>query len=141
MLKFFEYDQIFLIYSKYINTATREVVFVELAIPNVAEVEKVKEIEEGKFIFEPNLDELINSVSAKLRYALFRQQILDSKLSLYTAQMLAMKTALIKGKLKSSWASGEGFALASSGKSMLFPGYKSLFATNFMVSGFGVISV
>jgi F-type H+-transporting ATPase subunit gamma len=90
---FFYYTQIFMIYSKFINTATREVVFLELVIPNIAEVEAKKELEGGKYIFEPNIDELIRSLSSKLRYALFRQQILDSRLSLYTAQMMAMKTA------------------------------------------------
>lgn len=90
---FYHYDQIFLIYSKYINTATREVVFIELAIPNIPAEEIKREAEEGKYIFEPSVEELIASITAKLRYALFRQQILDSKLSLYTAQMLAMKTA------------------------------------------------
>lgn len=90
---FYYYTQIFIIYSKFINTATREVVFLELVIPNIAEVETKKELEEGKYLFEPNIDELIRSLSSKLRYALFRQQILDSRLSLYTAQMMAMKTA------------------------------------------------
>lgn len=90
---FYHYQQIYIVYSKYINTATREVVFVELAIPNIQVQEEKKERQEGKFIFEPNIDEIIQSVTANLRYALFRQQILDSKLSLYTAQMLAMKTA------------------------------------------------
>jgi F-type H+-transporting ATPase subunit gamma len=90
---FYYYNQIFLIYSKFINTATREVVFIELSIPNVKDVEVEKEKQEGKFIFEPNLEDLISSISARVRYALFRQQILDSKLSLYTAQMIAVKTA------------------------------------------------
>lgn len=90
---FYHYDQIFIVYSKFINTATREVVFVELAVPHVETDEIVKEQQEGKFIFEPSVEELIQSVTANLRSALFRQQILDSKLSLYTAQMLAMKTA------------------------------------------------
>jgi F-type H+-transporting ATPase subunit gamma len=90
---FFHYDQIYLVYSKYINTATREVVFVELAVPHIEADEIKKEEEEGRFIFEPDVEELIRSISAKLRFALFRQQILDSKLSLYTAQMMAMKTA------------------------------------------------
>ena len=92
---FVYYDQIYLVYSKYINTATREVVFLELAEPAVeADEDKEKEEEnEGKFIFEPDLDDLIDSVTAKLRYSLFRQQILDSKLSLYSAQMVAMQTA------------------------------------------------
>lgn len=90
---FYHYDQIYMVYSKYINTATREVVFLELAVPHIKEAELKKEQTEGKFIFEPSIEELIRSITAKLRYALFRQQILDSKLSLYTAQMMAMKTA------------------------------------------------
>lgn len=90
---FYYYTQIYLIYSRFVNTTTREVVFMELAVPNITEKELVKEKEEGKFIFEPSLETLIDSVSARVRYALFRQQILDSKLSLYTAQMIAMKTA------------------------------------------------
>lgn len=90
---FYHYDQIYIVYSKYINTATREVVFVELAVPNIETQEIKKEQQEGKFIFEPNVEDLIQAVTNNLRYALFRQQILDSKLSLYTAQMLAMKTA------------------------------------------------
>lgn len=90
---FYYYDQIFLVYSKYINTTTREVVFIELAVPINTEVEITKEKEEGKFIFEPTLDEVIAATTAKLRSALFRQQILDSRLSLYSAQMIAMQTA------------------------------------------------
>ncbi len=90
---FYHYDQIYMVYSKYINTATRDVVFLELAIPNIKEVEIKKEQEEGKFLFEPSIEDVLRAVTAKLRYALFRQQILDSKLSLYTAQMIAMKTA------------------------------------------------
>lgn len=90
---FYYYGQVFLLYSRFINTTTREVVFMELAIPNVEEIEVEKAKTEGKYIFEPSLEELITSVSARIRQALFRQQILDSKLSLYTAQMIAMKTA------------------------------------------------
>jgi hypothetical protein len=52
-----------------------------------------------------------------------------------------MKMLLINGKPKSSFARGDAFALSTSGKSMLLPGYNNLLATNFMVSGLGVISV
>ena len=90
---FYHYDQVFLIFNRYINTATRKAVFIELVVPNIELEELEKEKAEGKYIFEPNLGELITSVSAKLRYALFRQQILDSKLALYTAHMIAMQTA------------------------------------------------
>lgn len=90
---FYHYDQIYLIFNKYINTATRKAVFIELAVPNIEVEELKKEKQEGKYVFEPSLFELIQSVTAKLRYALFRQQILDSKLALYTSQMIAMQTA------------------------------------------------
>ena len=90
---FYYYNQIFLLFSKYINTTTRQVDLVELSIPNIADIEAQKEKEEGKYIFEPSVNELIAAVHGRIRYALFRQQILDSKLSLYTAQMIAMKTA------------------------------------------------
>jgi hypothetical protein len=55
--------------------------------------------------------------------------------------LLAINTAFINGNPNSSEANGDGTALEASGKSMLLPGYKSLLATNFIVSGFGVISV
>jgi hypothetical protein len=51
------------------------------------------------------------------------------------------KTAFTKGKANSSMARGDGLADSTSGKSILLPGYNSLLATNFMVSGLGVISV
>src|SRR6266540_7428174 len=56
-------------------------------------------------------------------------------------KLLAIKTLFIKGKLNNSFANGDGLAVVSSGKSILLPGYSSLLATNFIVSGFGVISV
>src|ERR1044071_6179909 len=52
-----------------------------------------------------------------------------------------IKSVFIKGKLKSSMANGDTATDDSSWKSMLLPGYNNLFATNFIVSGFGVISV
>lgn len=94
ILMFTYYDDIHLVYSKYVNTTTRDVVFLELAEP-VTEDDSIQEEDPaaGRFMFEPDIDTLIENVTSKLRYALFRQQILDSKLSLYTAQMIAMQTA------------------------------------------------
>jgi len=96
------YDHIYLVYSKYINTTNREVVFLELVEPAFEEEEKKdpedKKLDEGKYIFEPDLLELIENVANKLRYALFRQQILDSKLSLYSSQMVAMQNATDNAK-------------------------------------------
>src|SRR4051812_46245864 len=56
-------------------------------------------------------------------------------------KLLAINTAFIKGKVNNSCASGDGLADVSSWKSMLLPGYNNLLATNFIVSGLGVISV
>lgn len=95
---FYRYDQIFLLFNRYLNTTVRMPVFLELAIPSIESVEAEIETKEGAFVFEPNLEDLIKSVSAKLRYALFRQQILDSRLALYTAQMIAMQTAAENAK-------------------------------------------
>lgn len=96
---FVYYDQVHLVYSKYINNSKREVVFLELAEPVVeTEDPDKKDLHEGKFMFEPNIDKLIENVASKIRYALFRQQILDSKLSLYSSQMLAMQTAADNAK-------------------------------------------
>lgn len=95
---FYRYDQIFLLFNRYLNTTVRTPVFLELAIPNIESSQAEIESKEGIFIFEPNLEVLVKSVTAKLRYALFRQQILDSRLALYTAQMIAMQTAAENAK-------------------------------------------
>ncbi len=97
------YDKIDLVYSKYINPLVREIVFQELTVPDDPpsgdkKDEKEDLVKKTKFIFEPSIDELVDKVSSKLRNALFRQQILDSKLSLYAAQMIAMQTATDNAK-------------------------------------------
>src|ERR1700749_3604245 len=56
-------------------------------------------------------------------------------------KLLAINTPRTNGNANNSCANGEGAASFSSGKSMLLPGYNNLFATNFIVSGLGVISV
>ncbi|HWV74393.1 MAG TPA: hypothetical protein VN040_21890, partial [Pseudosphingobacterium sp.] len=50
------------------------------------------------------------------------------------------KTPLTKLNLKSSLAKGEACAFSLSGKSKL-PLYNNLFTRNFIVAGFGVLSV
>ena len=87
------YDRILLVYSKYVNPLVREIPLVELTIPDFPTGEKKSDKDMGKYIFEPHLDVLIDQVTTKLRYALFRQQLLDSRLALYAAQMFAMQTA------------------------------------------------
>jgi F-type H+-transporting ATPase subunit gamma len=86
------YGHVTLIYSRFINTATRDVVAISIMNPILEESDKDKE-QPGKFIFEPDLPELIEGVSKKLRAALFQQQIFDARLSQFSAQMVGMKTA------------------------------------------------
>jgi len=89
---FSHYDRILMIYARYINTITRDVVQALLITPPVkAEVEEKEN--KVKFIFEPNIDDLIKDVSSNLRAAAFHQQILDSRLSQYSAQMVGMQAA------------------------------------------------
>ncbi len=92
------YDKINLVYSKYINPIVREIIFEELTVPENATEQSADLNAKTKFIFEPAIETLIDNVSGKLRYALFRQQILESKLALYASQMIAMQTATDNAK-------------------------------------------
>ena len=88
------YQQVTLVYSRFINTATREVVTLSVVSPVLApDPEAEKKQQPGKFIFEPDIDHMIEGVSKKLRGALFQQQILDARLAQFAAQMVGMKTA------------------------------------------------
>lgn len=88
------YGQLTLVYSRFINTATRDVVAVSIVnpIPDVP-ADTPKNQLPGKFTFEPSIDDLIDGVSKKLRAALFQQQIFDARLSQFAAQMIGMQTA------------------------------------------------
>lgn len=107
------YDHVTLVYSHYINSATHEVVAISVIAPVTPEEEvapengqspvpaepegrkkgKHKEPSGPKFIYEPEIDDIISGVSKKLRAALFQQQILDARLAQHASQMIGMKTA------------------------------------------------
>jgi F-type H+-transporting ATPase subunit gamma len=95
---FSHYDRILMIYARYINTITRDVVQTLLIAPPVKEEQEGKD-KKVKFIFEPNIDDLINDISSSLRAAAFHQQILDSRLSQYSAQMVGMQAASENAKV------------------------------------------
>jgi F-type H+-transporting ATPase subunit gamma len=93
LVKLFDlYDHITLIYSRYLNSAKQEVVISAVVAPQV-EPAPEEQRQPGTYIFEPDIYELIDNVSKKLRTALFQQQILDARLAQFSAQMLGMKTA------------------------------------------------
>lgn len=88
------YPDIILVYSRYLNSATRDVVVVSVVKP---QLEMPAGATEGwkppRYIFEPSIFELIDGISGKLRAALFQQQLFDARLAQFAAQMLGMKTA------------------------------------------------
>lgn len=86
------YGHVTLIYSRFINTATREVVTTTVVNP-VPEESEDSTKQPGKYTYEPDIDELIDGISRKLRGALFQQQIFDARLSQFAAQMVGMQAA------------------------------------------------
>ena len=86
------YGHVTLVYSRFINTATREVVTTTIVNPIPEESDDTTK-QPGKYTYEPDIDELIDGISRKLRGALFQQQIFDARLSQFAAQMIGMQTA------------------------------------------------
>lgn len=101
------YSEIMMVYSRYVNTVTRDVVETLLVTPPVPpkkpDEQKDKKgknkAEEVKFIFEPSIEELIKDVSGKLRAATFQQQVYDSRLAQFSAQMVGMQAASENAKV------------------------------------------
>lgn len=93
LINLFDYYQhITLVYSRFLNSATRDVVAVSIVTPE-PEIPEGVEKPKGKYIYEPDIFELIDGISKKLRAALFQQQIFDARLAQNSAQMIGMKTA------------------------------------------------
>ena len=90
LIRLFDYyNTVTLLYSRYINSATREVVAVSVVNP----VASPTDAPPVKYVYEPDIDQLIEHVTSTLRAALFQQQILDARLAQNSAQMIGMKTA------------------------------------------------
>ena len=87
------YAHVTLIYSHYINSATHDVVTVSISNPTAVPEDPNTAKKWGRYMFEPDIIELINGISKHLRAALFQQQIMDGRLSQFSSQMIGMKTA------------------------------------------------
>ncbi|MBU6389786.1 F0F1 ATP synthase subunit gamma, partial [Patescibacteria group bacterium] len=93
LIRLFDYyTHVTLIYSRYVNSATREVVTLSVVNPLPQEDEEAAK-QPGKYIFEPDINQLIDTISRTLRAALFQQEIFDARLAQFSAQMIGMKTA------------------------------------------------
>lgn len=101
------YTRILMVYSRYINTITREVAETMLVAPPSRNPQESPPDEKIKFIFEPSIDELIKDVSNKLRASTFQQQIFDSRLAQFSAQMVGMQSASENAKVLSDDLSHE----------------------------------
>jgi len=87
------YSQMTLLYSRYLNSAKREVVTVSIVSPHEDELILSERKGSGAYTFEPDIDQLIDGVSQKLRGALFQQQLFDARLAQNSSQMIGMKSA------------------------------------------------
>ena len=88
---FDRYVKITLIYSHYVSSAKRVILTTTIVRPELDKEDA--SVVEPRFIYEPDLYQLIDIVSSTLRGALFQQQLLDARLSQNSAQMVGMQTA------------------------------------------------
>ncbi len=86
-----KFDKVYLIYNKFINAATQEVVTEQL-LP-IAVPEKEKNGIETDYIFEPNRNEILNNLIPKSIKTQLYKAILDSVASEHGARMTAMHKA------------------------------------------------
>lgn len=86
-----EFDQVEVIYTKYINSMTQEVATTTLLPAGFTEVEVGKNISEASY--EPSASEVLEAATVRLIEAQIFQAILDSVASEHSMRMLAMKTA------------------------------------------------
>ena len=87
------YHEITLLYSRYLNSAKRDTVITTVVRPAEEELELQEQKGQGHYSFEPDLPDLIDRISGKLRAALFQQQLFDARLAQNSSQMIGMKTA------------------------------------------------
>lgn len=86
-----KFDEVYLVYNKFINAATQEVIsekLLPISMPEQAETEV-----ETDYIFEPNRSEILDNLIPKSIKTQFFKAILDSVASEHGARMTAMHKA------------------------------------------------
>ncbi|MDO4224969.1 MAG: ATP synthase F1 subunit gamma [Bergeyella zoohelcum] len=86
-----KYDEVYLVYNKFINAATQKVQMEQLLPISVSEKEEVAV--ETDYIFEPNKNEILNNLIPKSIKTQLYKAILDSVASEHGARMTAMHKA------------------------------------------------
>ena len=89
-----EVDVVFLIYAKFVNTATQTPVTLQLLPVRPPEVEEKEEKgAEAEYIYEPSEQELFKALLPRYVDVQIYQALLEAIASQYSAQMVAMKNA------------------------------------------------
>ncbi|WP_265428761.1 ATP synthase F1 subunit gamma [Chryseobacterium sp. YIM B08800] len=88
-----KFDEVYLIYNKFINAATQEVITEQLLPISMAETEKEEGQAETDYIFEPNRNEILDNLIPKSIKTQVFKAVLDSVASEHGARMTAMHKA------------------------------------------------
>lgn len=86
-----KFDEVYLIYNKFVNAATQEVIAEQLLPISMPETEKTEV--ETDYIFEPNKNEILDNLIPKSIKTQVFKAVLDSVASEHGARMTAMHKA------------------------------------------------
>jgi len=88
-----KFDEVYLIYNRFINAATQEVITEQLLPISMVETEKEEGQAETDYIFEPNRNEILDNLIPKSIKTQVFKAVLDSVASEHGARMTAMHKA------------------------------------------------
>ncbi|MCX8532305.1 ATP synthase F1 subunit gamma [Chryseobacterium luquanense] len=88
-----KFDEVYLIYNKFINAATQEVITEQLLPISMVETEKEEGQTETDYIFEPNRNEILDNLIPKSIKTQVFKAVLDSVAAEHGARMTAMHKA------------------------------------------------
>jgi len=89
------YDELYIVYSEYINTLVQRATIKKLAPVEPVEAPSTSR---SDFTYEPDQDEVLNEVLPRYVESQIYQAILESIASFYSAQMVAMRNATKSAK-------------------------------------------
>lgn len=88
-----KFDEVYVVYNKFINAATQEVITEQVLPISMIETEKEKGQTETDYIFEPNRNEILDNLIPKSIKTQVFKAVLDSVASEHGARMTAMHKA------------------------------------------------
>ncbi|WP_210149693.1 ATP synthase F1 subunit gamma [Chryseobacterium scophthalmum] len=88
-----KFDEVYVVYNKFINAATQEVITEQVLPISMVETEKEEGQTETDYIFEPNRNEILDNLIPKSIKTQVFKAVLDSVASEHGARMTAMHKA------------------------------------------------